>query len=441
MSFSTPLFAWIGVAASLAVVALHLLAWRRPPVTALPTARFAPEAPIRTVSRAVRPADLALLALRLLLVLLVAGALAGPRFTARVQGIARVVVVDRSHARQAGAAAAQAARTEFRAGDALVLFDSAAHVVKNATIDSIVAAGVNVTGSLSAGLVAGIRAANLLQRERDSVEIVVVSAFGSDEFDAATGSIRRVWPGPLRVVRVAAGPNDSVPRALATVRASAGDPVTAALALSGATPGGGRVRVIRDAMTAADSTWARDGGAVVAWPSSGTMAGWQPRSPSDTVFGVSVFVAADSGSGTGARTATVVAPFIRQATAPAGQVVARWQDGEPAATESALGAGCVRAVAVPVPSAGDLPVTPAFRRFAEELVRPCAGSRSAPAVSDSALRALLPASVTKDAVAGIAVADAVPGDSKLAAWMLGVALAAAIAELLVRRGGGANAAA
>jgi len=439
VSFATPLYAWTGIAASLAVVALHLLAWRRPPMSPLPTARFAPEVPIRTVSRAVKPADLALLALRVLLVLLVAGALAGPRFIARVQGTARVIVLDRSHGGQVGAAAAQAARAAFRAGDALVVFDSTAHAVRNVTVDSIAVGEANATGSLSAGLVAAIRAARVLQRERDSVEIVIVSAFGSDELDAATGSVRRAWPGAVRLVRVPGTPNDSTPRGRPEVRSGPGDAVTAALALSGPTFSGGRVRVIRDGITSADSAWARAGGAIVAWPSSGTMAGWRARSPSDTAFGVSVLGTAAGPSANGARAATVVAPFVRRATVPVGNVVARWQDGEPAATETALGTGCVRSVAVTMPSAGDLAVTPAFRRFAEQLVRPCAGSRSATAVSDSTLSAILPVSVSRDSIPRIATADVVPGDSRLAAWMLGVALVTALAELYVRRGANATA--
>src|SRR6185436_18205171 len=91
MSFAAPLFAWIAAAVAAATVALHLLAWRRPPESPLPTARFAPERPIRMVSRAVRPADLALLALRVLIVLLVGVALAGPSFDARREGLGRVV--------------------------------------------------------------------------------------------------------------------------------------------------------------------------------------------------------------------------------------------------------------------------------------------------------------------------------------------------------------
>jgi hypothetical protein len=122
-----------------------------------------------------------------------------------------------------------------------------------------------------------------------------------------------------------------------------------------------------------------------------------------------------------------------------GDVVARWQDGDPAATESALGTGCVRSVAVTMPSAGDLAVTPAFRRFAEQLVRPCAGTRSATAVSDSTLSAVLPVFVSRDSIPRIAAADVVSADSRIAVWMLGAALAAALAELLVRRGANATA--
>src|SRR5690349_17843245 len=124
MTFAAPLFAWVGVAAAAAVVGLHLLAWRRPPETPLPTARFAPERPIRMVSRALRPADLLLLALRAALVLLAGLALAGPRFDQQRVGSARVVVADRSSSVRDGAAVVTAVRRELRAGGALVVFDS-----------------------------------------------------------------------------------------------------------------------------------------------------------------------------------------------------------------------------------------------------------------------------------------------------------------------------
>src|SRR5262245_25335862 len=143
MIFAAPLFAWAAGLAALAVVGLHLLAWRRPPETPLPTARFAPERPIRMVSRAVRPADLLLLGIRVALVLLVGVALAGPRVEQRKTGTARVVVADRSHP-TASAGVAAAVTKELTPGDVLVVFDSVAREVSPASADSIVAGAAEV---------------------------------------------------------------------------------------------------------------------------------------------------------------------------------------------------------------------------------------------------------------------------------------------------------
>jgi hypothetical protein len=311
--------------------------------------------------------------------------------------------------------------------------------VANPTVDSIVAGEGSANGSVSAALIAAIRAATALQRERDSVEIVLVSPFASDELDAATGHIRHAWPGALRAVRAGTPPNDTTPHGRPEVRAARGDAVAAALALSGALSSGNGVRVARDTITPADSAWAREGHAIVAWPASGAMTGWQARSRPDTAFGVSILVHNGSSGASTVRTATVVAPFQRRAMAPVGRVLARWQDGEPAATESPLGAGCVRSVAVTVPVAGDLVVTPAFRRFAEQLVLPCAGNRSWTPVPDSTLLAVLPPSATPDSTVRVAAVSSVPERSILGAWMLGLALVAALAELLLRRGANATA--
>ena len=153
MSFAAPLFAWVGGGLALGVVALHLLAWRRPPASPLPTARFAPDAPARTVSRAMRPVDLGLLAVRVLVIILVSTALAGPRFASRVQGLGRVIVVDRSHGQEARGPIDRVARSVFRAGDALVVVDSTVHEVRNPTVDSIVATSPTESGGISAALV------------------------------------------------------------------------------------------------------------------------------------------------------------------------------------------------------------------------------------------------------------------------------------------------
>src|SRR5688572_22799207 len=226
MSFAAPLFAWGAAAVAVATVALHLLAWRRPPESPLPTARFAPERPIRMVSRAVRPADLALLALRVVLVMAVGLALAGPSFDARREGLGRVIVMDRSASVGNEAEVASAARAAFRAGDAVVVFDSVAREVVAPVPDSLTASrSTRGRGLISAALVAAVRAAVRLERERDSVEIVVFSPVAGGQLDAATRPVRATWPGRLRVVRVGGVPDDTMSLRRVEVRAPDADPV------------------------------------------------------------------------------------------------------------------------------------------------------------------------------------------------------------------------
>ena len=435
MSVAAPLFAWIAAAVAAATVALHLLAWRRPPESPLPTARFAPERPIRMVSRAVRPADLALLALRVLIVLLVGVALAGPSFDARREGLGRVVIVDRSGSAGTGAEVAGAARAAYREGDALVVFDSAARQVASPNADSLGgAAAAGSRGSLSAALIAALRAATRLERERDSVEIVVVSPFASTELDAATSAIRATWRGRLRLARVTLTPNDTLSLGRPIVRGGEGDAVAVSLALSEPYSGGASVRVVRDAPTAADSAWARGGGAVVVWPGAPT-AGWSSRSVPDTAFAVTAPAHVGATNENDGRPATVVARFERTVVPPAGRVIARWADGEPAATEVPLGTGCLRAVSVTTPAAGDLPLTPAFRHFARRMAGPCTAADRQPLASDSALAAALPsAAPPRDRLTVAAFAADVPR-TKLTAWLLALALLLGFAEMWVRRGG------
>jgi hypothetical protein len=120
---------------------------------------------------------------------------------------------------------------------------------------------------------------------------------------------------------------------------------------------------------------------------------------------------------------------------PPGRVVARWVDGEQAATELSLGRGCVRVVAVSVPEAGDLPLTVAFRRFAARMAEPCAAARPWHPVSDSVLAAVLPATTAPDSLIRTASVDGAGSASPLTPWLLALALLATIAELFVRRGG------
>jgi hypothetical protein len=430
MTFAAPLFAWIGGVAAAAVVGLHLLAWRRPPETPLPTARFAPERPIRMVSRALRPADLLLLALRAAVVLLAGFALAGPRFEQRRVGSARVVVADRSNGVRATGDVVAAARRELRSGDALVVFDSSAHEFDPASLDSMVAGSVNAPGSLSPALIAAIRAARRLEKTYDSVEIVLVSPFVSSELDAAASSIRSLWGGPMRRVRVASSGDSAAMSATPDFRGEPSDGLIAAVMLNGAVAGGARVRVVRDSLSASDSVAAREGRTIVVWPRSGG-ARWARRARVDTAMAVTT---SDRTAGARADNATVVAAFQRAWNPPDGRVVARWADGKPAATEASLGAGCVRTVAIDVPAAGDLAVTPSFRRFARRMTEPC-GSGVSGALSDSVLDRAIPATLTRPQAAGFASNASDGPASRMTAWLLAVAIAVMIAEQFVRRRG------
>jgi hypothetical protein len=218
------------------------------------------------------------------------------------------------------------------------------------------------------------------------------------------------------------------------VRAFADDPVAASLSLIGSVDAGATVRVAREAISAQDSVWAREGRVLVVWPAGGQQSGWQPRQTQDTSFAVTAIGVAGLSMNPASRPATLVAPFVRTLVPPVGVITARWSDGEPAVTEAALGSGCIRSVTVPVPAAGDLPLTPAFRRFVERMLEPCANALPWIAASDSLVARVLPTTVAARAADADTMLAGVEPASKLTAWLLGLALLAGIAELFVRRG-------
>jgi hypothetical protein len=135
--------------------------------------------------------------------------------------------------------------------------------------------------------------------------------------------------------------------------------------------------------------------------------------------------------------AVVVSTFERQWSFPPDslrgtEVIARWVDGEPAAVEKPDGTGCVRSVAIPVTPIGDFVIRHDFVRFVASLSRPCARVTS--------LISADPADVAKlEGKGGLASRSAfrplTDAHSDLAPWLFALALAAAIAELLVRRRG------
>ena len=416
MSFLAPLWFAVAAAGVLGVIALHLITTQRPPPAVLPTARFVPKGDARASSRAARPTDLLLLLLRCLALLLLGTAFAGPMTHARGSSLARVVVADRSLAALGDVRDSAAAL--LRSGDALVLFDSGATIVAAAGADSLRAATMaRSRGSLSAALVSARRAARDLARTADSVELVLVSPLASDELDAASAATFARWPGRARLVRTTAprgasaaivldggDPDDALAPAIAALNASAGR--------ANATP----VRVVRAPLTRADSAAARDGAAVVYWPRAGA--------------------GAAAAQGLWAGGATVVAPLARIAVSPGGVSVARWADGASAASEWPAGRGCIRAVGVGVPAAGDVSLQPAFMSVARELLAPCRGASAGAPASDSIARSFSRAG----AAATAAALRSSDESSPLAPWLLAAALLLLAGELFVRRGAAAVAA-
>ena len=382
MSFGAPWFLAAGGVAALGVLALHLIVMRQPPSAVFPTTRFLPPRPAvaRTVARV--PEDLLLLAVRVAAVVCVSAAFARPVLHPRAVPLINLVAVDHSR----DVASAREAMDSVRAVLAnisggqrvIVLFDTSLTTIDTPGSDSLAnLARTDARGSVSLGLIGALRASARFRDRADSMTLTLVSPLTAEEVDAATDSIRALWPGAVRLVRVRVSPADS----------------------------GGAL-------------------ATVDWPADGHAAGTVARAVADTE---GALVATGSGR------LVVVSAFVRKwrfdSTGDA-RVVLRWVDGEPAAVERAEGTGCVRHVAVPVPTEGDLVLRAGYQRLADAMRAPCgriweAGSRlSAPWLAD------------RDTARPWRIATArlspPPPSPSLAAWLLVAAAALVFGELLLR---------
>ena len=391
MSFLAPAWLLVAAAAAGAVIVLHFFARQRPRPAPLPTARFVPDIAARAPSLASRPSDALVMVLRVLALLAAGLALAGPQRRPQRRPVARVVAVVLSG-------------SERSPGEAL---DSAA--ARSSQGDSLVRAP-----SLSAALVAAQRAAAALRGRADSLELVLVSAFAATDFDAATDSIRRLWPGRARLVRLPAA--EAPPARRIELVAAADDPLRATVALLG--PRRGDVtRLVRSRPTVADSAYARAGGVLVEWPRD--PAGQWPAPATDTTGAVT------------AGSVVVVASFVRGAALAdtAGANVALWVDGAPAAIEQPLGAGCLRRVAIPLPANGDLVLRRSVRDLVAVLAGDCGRAAAGPPATDEQLAvlrgsgALLPARLAPESRRLVSAASA---------WLLGVTALLLVVEMAAR---------
>lgn len=445
MTFLAPWALWAAGAVSATVIALHILASRNPRVTPLPTARFVPDVPLRATARALRLSDVALMLLRVAAVMLVGLAFARPEMTRARRVVGRVVLVDASRSLASPGEAVDSVTRLIAHRDLLIAFDSSARMVRDGGADSLRAALRETNthrprGSISTALAAAMRAASSLRSDADSVEFVLISPLASEEWDAATSAIRAAWPGRVRLVHVAAAQRGTASIArVEVINAQPDDPVRATASLLGApamkassivsASAAGVVstdaplaRIDRGSANASDTAWAGDRAHIlVRWPSALDTSVGSARARPDTADAI---VLED-----GAR-AVVVSAFARMADPVPGRVVARWADGTAAATERALGAGCVRDVAIPLPRVGDLALRESTRRLVAALASPCGGSVMFTPASDSAL-AQLRGTGPLVATRALETRTAPPGH--LATWLLTAALALLLLEPLVRR--------
>jgi hypothetical protein len=420
MTFLAPAFLAAAAGIAALVVALHFISTREPATVPLPTARFAPNRSVRARSRAIRPSDLLLLVCRAGLILCAGAALAKPIPAPSRRPLARIVMVDRSRAVASTAESADSARGLLTGGDVLVLFDSAA---RRADADSLASLRrLDARGSLSAALVAALRAAVSLRDQADSLELVIVSPLLAEEVDQATDSIRALWPGSIRLARVA-GRRDSSSAPVVRLEGRAEDPIRWALPpMTGAA--NPTVRIVRGVSGPEDSSWVSS--------ASGTLVLW-PETPGSN--GVAEY---DSVGAVVADAIVVVAPFARGPPLPAppgSRIVARWMDGSPAATEAAHQSGCIRSISIPVPSVGDLVLDPRFQRLAAHLTSPCDRPPVSQPLDSIRLAALIGS--PGGLVAGPSLPRPVAIDSPITPWLLGAALVLGLGELVLRRRRGA----
>jgi len=419
MNWLVPSALAIAGVAALVAVGLHLIARSRPVAEALPTARFIPLRAVHARTRSLALSDVLLLMLRLAALLSIGVAVAAPIVASARGRVARVLVIDRSRNVASLAEVRDSVRTLLRGAANVVVFDTAARAIGAAAAESLSLS--TARGSLSAALASAIQAA-ALSAQSDSVELIVVSPFAEDELDAATRPLRGSWPGRIRLVPVK-GIDSVATAARIESSADANDPVIAGLSLASMPTARRLVRVARDKPTAQDSMWARDSGHVlVHWPGADSAADWPRRASIDAIGGVT--------SATGA----LVGRFPRAWTL-AGPAIARWADGEVAATEIRTGDGCIRDVGVLVDPASDITLRASFRRFASALVAPCGGARSARRADDVTLRRLAGtgrlAAASALRASGSAASTATP-------WLLIAGAVLLLVELAVRRavGGG-----
>lgn len=407
MTFATPWLFGAAVAASLMVGILHLLSVRRPPVLALPTARFVTGGDARAVARRPRPNDLLLLMLRVLALLAAGAALAGVQLGAGGARTVRLVMVD-------SAAATDSSWRERQLTGAGAPIAAAAK--DDGKVESQLHAVADLARDPARAVVRATQLAAALAADRPELEQVELTVVIPDHVETVEGweAWRAQWPGAITVQRAAPAGNVVGDGDGAT---GVAQPSFLASAMNDAAT---------VAMTSLFGRAAADPYVTIVWPQDGAPAGWRMRQVSDTVSAVA------------AQGQALVGPFVRVADAPpvydvpARRALAWWSDGAPAVVEERVGDRCLRSVGIRVPAASDLLLSAPAAGLLRALRAPCAarGMRTDSLRGNDPGRGPAAASAFRAGVAG--------RTGTRPAWLgpilLLFALALLGAEWLVRRG-------
>lgn len=427
MTFLAPGFLWGAIAVAAGIIALHFIVTRQPRATVLPTARFVPDSAATATVRDARPSDLLLMLLRVLVVLAAGAALARPVIKPSRQVSGRVFLMDRSRGVANVSEGADSVKRLYHAGDAVIVFDSMARSLGARALDSLrVSRRIEARGNISAALIASLRGASALRDRVDSLELVIVSPLLDEERDAATDSIRNLWRGRARLVRITPRSDSAIAaKGSMDIRSTAADGLAVAVSLASKSPNNASVRIVRATPSADDTAWAAaENHVLVVWPIADRPPFAVTRSPVDQSGGVVSY------------NARLVAAFDRRWTYPAdslrdARVIARWADGEPAAVEKKSGQGCITSVDIPVANVGDFVIRPEFVALLKDIAAPCEEPHSSEPAATAVMASLGGGTSLAPSDVFAARNDIT---SPLAPWLLGIALAAALGELLLRRG-------
>ncbi len=387
----------------LGVLTAHLLSRQRPRAVALATTRFLPSGMLEATTLQTTPTDRWWLALRLLVIALLAIGAAQPVLTGQRVSARTVLLLDRS----LSDSTQRALLSALAPTDVVIAYDSTATLATPGSLPS----GRAQTALLSAALGKLVRVRDSLAAQSTLLRVAVASEFGAKSIDPVTPALRALIPDSIVLVPVQRDTENAIARGPIVVHSVGDDPIAATAHLLGdrIAPAGAIVQR-GAALTSADSSAAMDGATVVWWPS--VILEGEPVLRAITV-----------------ASSTWIASLGHDSTmsiAPAGRVIGWWADGTPAAWMRTLGRGCVLQVGAALPVAGDQTLSLAAQAWLAALVTSCdrTPSRIAPApewlspAPPRAQRTLSAASRT----------------SHLAPWLVAAALGFALLELVLRRG-------